>query len=85
MVPSGCAVKPRSGLYLYDATVFDIIRDIGPSLRGELEISEVNNRYIALGQLASECISGYWADCGASIDALFEASQLVAARGANND
>jgi glucose-1-phosphate thymidylyltransferase len=78
--PSRLAV---TGLYLYDANVFDLIRELKPSGRGELEITDVNNNYLARGKLAYEVAQGYWADCGESIDMLFRASRLVAERGAN--
>jgi glucose-1-phosphate thymidylyltransferase len=78
--PSRLAV---TGLYLYDANVFDLIRELKPSGRGELEITDVNNNYLARGKLAYEVAEGYWADCGESIDMLFRASRLVAERGAN--
>jgi len=60
---------PRSpyavtGLYLYDATVFDFIRRLEPSARGELEITDVNNRYLAEGRLRWAELSGFWSDAG---------------------
>lgn len=79
--PSDLAV---TGLYLYDSRVFDIVKELRPSARGELEITDVNNRYLELGALRYERIHGYWVDCGTSIAALFRAAQLVAERGANN-
>ena len=72
-----------TGLYLYDDRVFDIVRSLRPSGRGELEITDVNNRYLEAGELRHERVSGYWIDCGESISALFRAAQLVAAHGAN--
>jgi glucose-1-phosphate thymidylyltransferase len=72
-----------TGLYLYDDRVFDIVRSLRPSGRGELEITDVNNRYLEAGELRHERISGYWIDCGESIPMLFRAAQLVAAHGAN--
>ncbi|MFT4975929.1 MAG: glucose-1-phosphate thymidylyltransferase [Myxococcota bacterium] len=59
--PSSYAV---TGLYCYDAQVFDFIRALEPSARGEYEISDVNTRYIALGQMRHEVLSGYWSDAG---------------------
>jgi len=79
--PSG--VLAVTGLYLYDATVFDIVRTLRPSGRGELEITDVNNRYLEAGDLRHERVSGYWIDCGESVATLFRAAQLVAAHGAN--
>lgn len=78
--PSRLAV---TGLYLYDTRVFDMIRELVPSGRGELEITDVNNHYLRLGQLGHETLDGYWADCGESIESLHRASDLVAQRGAN--
>lgn len=61
--------KPRSnlavtGLYFYDNKVFDIIRDLEPSARGELEISDVNNAYIKANKLNWTKLNGYWSDAG---------------------
>jgi len=72
-----------SGFYLYDARVFDEIRRLRPSGRGELEITDVNNEYLSRGELAHELVTGYWADCGGSVDTLLRANTLVASRGAN--
>jgi glucose-1-phosphate thymidylyltransferase len=72
-----------TGFYLYDARVFDFVKQLKPSGRSELEITDVNNRYLELGELAHDTIDGYWADCGESIDMLLRASNLVAAHGAN--
>jgi glucose-1-phosphate thymidylyltransferase len=53
-----------SGIYFFDAEVFNIIRTLKPSGRGELEISDVNNEYIRLGKLASGRLQGWWTDAG---------------------
>ena len=71
-----------TGIYLYDNTVFDIIRSLRPSGRGELEITDVNNVYIERGQLTWEVLDGWWTDAG-TFESLLKASQLVAATGAN--
>ena len=71
------------GLYLYDRGVFDVVSELRPSARGELEITDVNNSYIDRGLLRHERLRGYWADCGESIEMLFRAGRLVAERGAN--
>ncbi len=75
--------KPKSqyaviGIYLYDNTVFDIIRTIKPSRRGELEITDVNNAYIRRGQMQYEILDGWWADAGASHQKLLETNLLIA-------
>lgn len=72
-----------TGLYFYDGQVFEIVKELRPSLRGELEITDVNNRYLERGELGYERVEGYWIDCGESIEMLARASQLVTERGAN--
>jgi glucose-1-phosphate thymidylyltransferase len=71
-----------TGIYLYDETVFDIIKSLKPSGRGELEITDVNNVYIERGQLTWEILDGWWTDAG-TFESLLRASQLVAETGAN--
>lgn len=61
------------GLYMYDKTVFDIIRSIVPSPRGELEITDVNKKYLEMDRLTYGNMLGYWCDCG-SIQNLTECS-----------
>jgi glucose-1-phosphate thymidylyltransferase len=78
---------PRSklaviGIYMYDAAVFDIIRTLKPSGRGELEITDVNNEYIRRGNLTYEILEGWWTDAG-TFESLLRASNLVAQTGAN--
>lgn len=70
------------GIYLYDSRVFDIIRDLRPSARGELEITDVNNRYIEWGEMTYAVLEGWWTDAG-TFGSLLRASTLVAAGGAN--
>jgi glucose-1-phosphate thymidylyltransferase len=72
-----------TGLYFYDAKVFDIVKTLKPSGRGELELTDVNNRYLELGELRHELAPGYWADCGESFAMLLRANTLVSQRGAN--
>jgi len=72
-----------TGLYFYDARVFEMVKTLKPSGRGELEVTDVNNRYLELGELRYEQLQGYWADCGESFESLLRASNLVSERGAN--
>ena len=79
--------KPQSeyaviGIYMYDAGVYDIIRTLKPSARKELEITDVNNAYIARNAMTWEEIEGWWSDAG-TFDSLLRASTLVAETGAN--
>lgn len=71
------------GIYLYDFRVFDIIRTLKPSGRGELEITDVNNAYIERGQMTWDELEGWWSDAG-TFESLLNASNLVARTGANN-
>ncbi len=66
-----------TGVYMYDARVFDFIRTLEPSARGELEISDVNNRYIKEGGLCYDVLDGWWSDAG-TFESLFRAGDLVA-------
>ena len=70
------------GIYFYDAAVFDIIRTLKPSDRGELEISDVNNLYIEKGMMTWDLLEGWWTDAG-TFESLLRANQLVAQTGAN--
>ncbi|MHC4593527.1 MAG: sugar phosphate nucleotidyltransferase [Planctomycetota bacterium] len=65
-----------TGIYFYDASVFDVIRTLNPSARGELEISHVNNAYIAKGQLAYDILDGWWTDAG-TFESLNKANELA--------
>ena len=78
---------PRSkfaviGIYMYDSAVFDIIKTLKPSARGELEITDVNNEYIRQSNLTFEILQGWWTDAG-TFESLLRASNLVAKSGAN--
>ena len=64
------------GAYFYDASVFDIIRTVEPSARGEYEITAVNNAYIARGELEYSLVQGKWVDAG-TFDSLTEAHQIL--------
>jgi len=73
--------KPRSdlavtGVYFYDAAVYDLIRLLKPSARGELEITDVNSGYLKRGTLRYDIMSGWWTDAG-TFDSLHLASELV--------
>ena len=76
--------KPESnyaviGIYIYDNTVFDIIKTLKPSDRGELEITDVNNAYIERGTMTYEILDGWWTDAG-TFPSLIRANNLVAGR-----
>lgn len=73
--------KPKSsfavvGLYFYDAHVFNIIKNIKPSKRGELEITSVNTAYIMRGELQYDICQGRWTDAG-TLDSFYEANQIL--------
>jgi glucose-1-phosphate thymidylyltransferase len=78
--PSPYAV---TGLYFYDPSVFEIIAALEPSARGELEITDVNNRFVAEGTMAYELLEGYWGDAGESVDAYYEVNDFVRRHGVN--
>jgi glucose-1-phosphate thymidylyltransferase len=71
------------GIYLFDHEVFNIIKTLKPSHRGELEITDVNNRYIEKGLMTWDILEGWWTDAG-TFESLLHANQLVAQTGANN-
>ena len=70
------------GIYFYDSTVFDVIRTLKPSGRGELEITDVNNHYIDRGEMTWGELDGWWTDAG-TFESLLRASNMVAETGAN--
>jgi glucose-1-phosphate thymidylyltransferase len=72
-----------TGIYCYDADVFDVIPTLRPSGRGELEITDVNNHYIEQGSMAYDVLDGFWGDAGESIDAYYTVNDFVRAHGAN--
>lgn len=86
----GIEEKPRqpkskyavTGLYLYDATLFEKIHTLKPSARGELEITDVNNLYLEEGKLEHSILEGWWTDAG-TFESLRRAAELVATTGAN--
>lgn len=65
-----------TGFYLYDNSVFDKIRTLKPSARGELEITDVNNQYIAENKMTAQILTGEWTDAG-TFPSLYRASALV--------
>ena len=79
----GIEEKPKSpksnyaitGIYFYDGEVFDIIRTLKPSARGELEITDVNNAYIAKGRMGYDMLEGWWTDAG-TFESLIRANEL---------
>ena len=71
------------GIYMYDGRVFEIIKTLKPSARGELEITDVNNWYVQDGSLTWEILEGWWTDAG-TFKSLHQASTLVAQGGANH-
>jgi glucose-1-phosphate thymidylyltransferase len=82
---SGIEEKPEhpksnyavTGIYMYDATVFEKIKTLVPSGRGELEITDVNNAYIREGTLTFSYLDGWWTDAG-TFDSLLRAANLAA-------
>lgn len=65
-----------TGIYMYDHTVFDIIRTLKPSQRGELEITDVNNAYIQRGNMTYNFLRGFWTDAG-TFESLYKATELI--------
>ncbi len=72
-----------TGIYCYDTGVFDVIKELEPSGRGELEITDVNNHYVGEGRMAYDVLDGFWGDAGESIDAYYAVNDFVRACGAN--
>ena len=88
---TGIVEKPTSppsrfavtGVYFYDAQVWDVIPTLKPSGRGELEITDVNNWYVGDGQMEADIVDGFWGDAGESIDAYYEVNDFVRRNGVN--
>jgi len=78
--PSEFAV---TGIYFYDAAVFEVIPGLEPSGRGELEITDVNNWYVEQGTMEYDVLEGFWGDAGESIDAYYAVNDFVRRDGAN--
>jgi glucose-1-phosphate thymidylyltransferase len=65
-----------TGIYMYDASVFEIIKTLKPSRRGELEITDENNAYIEQGKMHYDILNGWWTDAG-TFESLLRAATLV--------
>ncbi len=78
--PSSFAV---TGVYFYDAQVWDVLPTLKPSGRGELEITDVNNWYVGQGLMKADVVEGFWGDAGESIDAYYAVNDFVRANGVN--
>lgn len=72
-----------TGIYCYEPSVFDVIKTLVPSGRGELEITDVNNYFIERGVMSYDILEGFWGDAGESIDAYYEVNDFVRSSGAN--
>ena len=68
-----------TGIYMYDSSVFEAIRTLRPSARGELEITDVNNHYLSMGSLAYDQLPGWWTDAG-TMQSLRLANELAMAQ-----
>lgn len=68
----------QTGIYMYDNQVFDFIKKLSPSKRGELEVTDLNNFYLKQGTVTCEILDGWWIDAGTSFDELLRANNLVA-------
>ncbi len=79
--PSHFAV---TGVYCYDPSVYDVVKTLQPSGRGELEITDVNNHYLSRGGVAFDVLQGFWGDAGESLEAYAQVDEFVTLKGANN-
>lgn len=68
----------QTGIYMYDHKVFDFIKNLKPSQRGELEVTDLNNFYVKEGTMTCEVIKDWWVDAGTSFDELLRANLIVA-------
>jgi glucose-1-phosphate thymidylyltransferase len=80
--PSALAV---TGVYFYDHRVWDVLRTLQPSSRGELEITDVNNWYLEQGLMEYDVLEGFWGDAGESVHAYYKVNDMVRSEGANRD
>ncbi|HEU5216319.1 MAG TPA: sugar phosphate nucleotidyltransferase [Gaiellaceae bacterium] len=82
---TGIVEKPASppsrfavtGVYFYDAQVWDVLPTLEPSGRGEFEITDLNNWYVERGELEADVLEGFWGDAGESIDAYYSVNDFV--------
>lgn len=74
----------QSGIYMYDNQVFNFIKKLNPSKRGELEVTDLNNYYLRQGTLTCEVMKGWWVDAGTSFEELLRAGNLVAEEAKKN-
>jgi glucose-1-phosphate thymidylyltransferase len=85
---TGIVEKPASppsryavtGVYFYDAQVWDVLPTLEPSGRGELEITDLNNSYVERGEMEADVLEGFWGDAGESIDAYYAVNDFVRRR-----
>jgi glucose-1-phosphate thymidylyltransferase len=75
--PSKYAV---TGVYFYDAQVWEVLPTLEPSGRGELEITDVNNWYVENGEMQADVVDGFWGDAGESIEAYYAVNDFVRGR-----
>lgn len=68
------------GVYMYDNQVWEMIKTLKPSKRGELEITDVNNSYVKKGEMTFSILKGWWGDCGESFESYLNASNLAASK-----
>lgn len=75
----------QTGVYMYDSRVFDLIKKLKPSKRGELEVTDLNNFYVNEGTMVCKMLDSWWVDAGTSFDELLKANVLVAKEIGNVD
>jgi glucose-1-phosphate thymidylyltransferase len=78
--PSDYAV---AGVYFYDHSVWEVLPELAPSARGELEITDVNNWYVSHAAMEYDLLEGFWGDAGESIDAYYTVNDFVRQHGVN--